>query len=59
MARLWLPSAHWKIVEREPYMLRVHDVPGAFAGRDWPVDGDVTFSVAGDHLGTTNGPGAW
>lgn len=57
VARLWLPSAHWKAVEREPYMLRVHDVPGAFAGRDWPVDGDVAFSVAGDHLGTTNG--AW
>ncbi len=57
VARLSLPSAHWKVVEREPYMLRVHDVPGAFAGRDWPVDGDVAFSVAGDHIGTTNG--AW
>src|SRR3954447_4207886 len=57
VAGLWLPSAHWKAVEREPYMLRVHDVPGAFAGRDWPVDGDVAFSVAGDHVGTTNG--AW
>ena len=57
VARLSLPSAHWKAVEREPYMLRVHDVPGAFAGRDWPVDGDVAFSVAGDHIGTTNG--AW
>jgi predicted acetyltransferase len=57
VARLWLPSAHWKVVEREPYMLRVHDVPAAFTGRDWPVDGDVAFSVAGDHLGTTNG--AW
>ena len=41
-------------------MLRVHDVPGAFAGRDWPVDGDVAFSVAGDHVGTTNGAtGCW
>jgi predicted acetyltransferase len=57
VARLSLPSAHWKAVEREPYMLRVHDVPGAFAARHWPVDGDVAFSVAGDHLGTTNG--AW
>ena len=57
VARLSLPSAHWKAVEREPYMLRVHDVPGAFAGRDWPVDGDVAFSVVGDHIGTTNG--AW
>jgi predicted acetyltransferase len=55
VARLWLPSAHWQVVEREPYMLRVHDVPGAFAARDWPVDGGVAFSVAGDHIGTTNG----
>src|SRR3954468_22894928 len=54
-APLVLPSPRGKVVEREPYMLRVHDVPGAFAGRDWPVDGDVAFSVAGDHLGTTNG----
>ena len=55
VARLSLPSAHWKVVEREPYMLRVHDVPGAFAARDWPVDGEVGFTVAGDHVGTANG----
>ncbi|WP_309648260.1 GNAT family N-acetyltransferase [Nocardioides sp.] len=55
VARLALPSAHWAVKAREPYMLRVHDVPGAFAARDWPVDGDVSFSVSGDHVGTTNG----
>ena len=55
VARLALPSAHWTVKAREPYMLRVHDVPGAFAARDWPVDGDVSFTVAGDHVGTTNG----
>ena len=55
VARLSLPSAHWTVKAREPYMLRVHDVPGAFAARDWPVDGDVSFTVAGDHVGTTNG----
>ena len=55
VARLSLPSAHWNVVERSPYMLRVHDVPGAFAARDWPVDGDATFTVAGDHVGTTDG----
>lgn len=57
VARLFLPSPHWKVVDRSPYMLRVHDVPGAFAARDWPVDGEVSFHVAGDHVGTTNG--AW
>ena len=55
VARLSLPSAHWTVKAREPYMLRVHDVPGAFAARDWPVDGDVSFTVAGDHVGTANG----
>src|SRR3954452_4941695 len=35
-------------------MLRVHDDPGAFAGPHVPVDGDVGFSVARDHVGTTN-----
>ena len=55
VARLSLPSPHWNVVARSPYMLRVHDVPGAFAARDWPVDGEVTFTVAGDHVGTTDG----
>jgi predicted acetyltransferase len=55
VARLSLPSAHWNVVARSPYMLRVHDVPGAFAARDWPVDGELSFTVAGDQVGTTNG----
>jgi predicted acetyltransferase len=55
VARLSLPSAHWNVVARSPYMLRVHDVPGAFAARDWPVDGEASFAVAGDHVGTANG----
>lgn len=55
VARLSLPSPHWNVVARSPYMLRVHDVPGAFAARDWPTDGEVTFTVAGDHVGTVNG----
>jgi predicted acetyltransferase len=55
VARLSLPSPHWNVVARSPYMLRVHDVPGAFASRTWPVDGEATFAVSGDHVGTTNG----
>jgi predicted acetyltransferase len=55
VARLSLPSPHWNVVARSPYMLRVHDVPGAFAARDWPVDGEASFTVAGDHVGTSNG----
>jgi predicted acetyltransferase len=52
-ARLVLPFADWQVVRSEPYMLRVHDVAGAFSGV--PLDESLTFSVAGDLLGTTNG----
>ncbi|MGH3362620.1 MAG: sterol carrier protein domain-containing protein, partial [Nocardioides sp.] len=52
---LALPSAHWKVTGRSPYMLRVHNVPGAFAARAWPVDGALTFAVEGDLGGSTNG----
>jgi predicted acetyltransferase len=55
VARLSLPSAHWNVVARSPYMLRVHDVPGAIAARSWPVEGEASFTVAGDHVGTANG----
>jgi predicted acetyltransferase len=55
VARLSLPSAHWNVVARSPYMLRVHDVPGAFAARNWPVDGEAAFTLAGDQVGTANG----
>ncbi|PUA81576.1 hypothetical protein C7S10_05735 [Nocardioides currus] len=52
-ARLVLPFDTWTVVQSHPYMLRVHDVAGAFAGL--PLDTQITFSVAGDLLGTTNG----
>jgi predicted acetyltransferase len=55
VARLSLPSAHWNVVARSPYMLRVHDVRGAFAARSWPVEGEASFTVAGDNVGTANG----
>lgn len=52
-ARLVLPFHHWPVVHSHPYMLRVHDVPGAFSG--FAPDRPVAFSVAGDLLETTNG----
>jgi predicted acetyltransferase len=52
-ARLVLPFADWQVVHSEPYMLRVHDVAGAFSGLR--LDEPLTFSVDGDLLGTTNG----
>ncbi len=52
-ARLVLPFDGWHVVSSHPYMLRVHDVPGAFAGL--APSGPIDFSVAGDLLGTIDG----
>lgn len=52
-ARLVVPFHDWPVVHSLPYMLRVHDVSAAFAGRT-PTR-QIDFSVAGDLLGTTNG----
>ena len=54
-ARLALPGPHWTVTERSPYLLRIHDVAGAFAARTWPADGALTFTVEGDLVGTTDG----
>lgn len=52
-ARLVLPFADWTVVHSQPYMLRVHDVAGAFSGL--PTGQTIRFSVAGDLLDTMNG----
>lgn len=52
-ARLVLPFADWPVVHSHPYMLRVHDVAGAFTGL--VPDRQLDFSVDGDLLETTNG----
>jgi predicted acetyltransferase len=55
--RLALPFDEWQVTKQVPYMLRVHDVPGALSGlRLGPLDARVPFAVEGDLLGTTNGP---
>lgn len=55
IARLVLPTAAWQVVARHPYMLRLLDVPGAFAARGWPCDADLAFRVVGDRLGFIDG----
>ncbi len=52
-ARLVLPFAEWRVVHSHPYMLRVHDVAGAFSGL--PLHEPIDFSVAGDLLESMNG----
>ncbi len=55
VTRLVLPFTVWEVVERYPYMLRVHDVAGALTGLPLPVDATVSFRVTGDVLGTMDG----
>ena len=55
LARLVLPSASWRVRERYPYMLRVHDVATALTGIPTPGEADLALAVAGDRLGTANG----
>lgn len=52
-ARLVLPFGEWRVVHSHPYMLRVHDVAGAFSGL--PLPEPLQFSVAGDLLDSMNG----
>ncbi|UFU04452.1 GNAT family N-acetyltransferase [Ruania suaedae] len=54
-ARLLLPTTDWDLIGRQDYMLRVDDVPGAFAARRLRGYADLTFAVAGDRLGVLDG----
>lgn len=54
-ARLVLPFPEWDVVERHPYMLRVHDVAGALSALPLHGTGTVDFRVEGDLLGVTDG----
>lgn len=54
-ARLVLPTSTWRVVFTRPYMLRVLDVPGAFAARPFEGAADLTFAVAGDPFGFIDG----
>ncbi|WP_163542352.1 enhanced intracellular survival protein Eis [Occultella kanbiaonis] len=54
-ARLVLPSAAWRQVDTEGYMLRVDDVAGAFTARRSHGSARARFAVAGDRLASMNG----
>ena len=58
-ARLVLPSATWRVVERHPYMLRVDDPAGALSAAAPYVPGladtELDFAVAGDRVARADG----
>lgn len=47
LVRYLLPTGQWRVVESRPYMLRLLDLPGAFAARTYPshLDAELTFTV--------------
>ena len=55
VTRLVLPFGQWDVVERHPYMLRVHDVAAALTGLPLAGPAIVDLRVEGDALGTMDG----
>lgn len=46
------PTSEWEVVDSEPYMLKIIDVPGAVEARGYPpaISTSVEFAVAGDPI---------
>jgi predicted acetyltransferase len=49
VARLFLSSLHWQVVDTNPYMLKILDVSGALSLRGYPqgFSGELAFRVTG------------
>jgi predicted acetyltransferase len=56
LVRSFLPTAHWRRTRTLPYMVRVVDVPTAFALRRYPpgLTADLAFRLTGDFLAENN-----
>jgi predicted acetyltransferase len=56
LARLFLPSGQWKVIESYPYMLKILDVAEALASRCYApsLRTNVRFRVEGDFLTENN-----
>lgn len=56
LARLFLPSAQWKVIESYPYMLKILDVAKALASRRYApsLRTNLRFRVEGDFLTENN-----
>jgi predicted acetyltransferase len=51
------PTSEWEVLDSQPYMLKIIDVPGALEARGYPavITTSVEFGVAGDPVTQTNG----
>ena len=56
LARLFLPSGQWKVIESYPYMLKILDVAAALASRCYApsLSTNLRFRVEGDFLTENN-----
>ena len=56
LVRLFLPTAHWRRTRSMPYMIKVLDVPAAFAVRRYPAAfaAELSFRLTGDVLAENN-----
>lgn len=57
VARLFLPSLHWQVLESAPYMLMILDVSGALSLRGYPqgFSGELAFRLTGSFEGDQDG----
>ena len=57
LARLFLPTLQWQVLDSSPYMLKILDVPGAISGRRYPpgLTTHLHFRLQGDFLTENDG----
>ena len=57
LARLFLPTLHWRVVNSSPYMLKIIDIRGAISCRRYPpgLGTELRFRLQGDFLSENNG----
>lgn len=57
VARLFLPSLHWQVLETAPYMLTILDISGALSLRGYPqgFSGELAFHLTGSFDGDQDG----
>lgn len=57
LARTFVPTLHWSVLDSSPYMIKIIDVPAALDRRRYPpgLSTELTFRLEGDVLPENNG----